>query len=134
MSVIRTEHRGPAVRRPTHLTMNADWVAAAAQLPGKSLHVALALASLVSLRGTPCVRLGAGTLRRYGVADAVYDALSRLSEAGLVTVDRCRGRHPLVTVLHGPYGGASVATEGVGKAGKPGDALRRWARRAAAQG
>lgn len=134
MSDTSTEHRGPAMRRPAQLTVNANWVAAAARLPGKSLHVALAIASLASLRGASCVRLGAGTLQRYGVADAVYDALSRLAEAGLVTVDRRRGRHPAVTVLHGPAGSASVRSEGEGKAGKPGDALRRWARRVAAPG
>jgi hypothetical protein len=79
-----------------------DWIGRAACLPGKTLHVALALQYLAGLQKTHTVKLGAKALAVLGVArDAKYDALDRLQEAGLITVVRTRGRAPVVTMLVG---------------------------------
>ncbi|WP_175976586.1 hypothetical protein [Burkholderia sp. BCC1047] len=79
-----------------------DWIGRAACLPGKTLHVALALQYLAGLQKTHTVKLGAKALAVLGVArDAKYEALDRLQQAGLITVERTRGRAPIVTMLVG---------------------------------
>lgn len=79
-----------------------DWIGRAACLPGKTLHVALALQYLTGLQKTHTVKLGAKALATLGVArDAKYEALDRLQNAGLITVERSRGRAPVVTMLVG---------------------------------
>ena len=76
------------------------WLTAAGRLPGKALHVAVAIRLLVGMsKGAP-VSLSSVRLRELGVdRHAAYRALSRLQEAGLVAVKRHRGRQPVVTVL-----------------------------------
>lgn len=72
----------------------------AAQLPGKTLAVAVALASLSALTNSPRVTLGSWALKRFSVSrDAAFDALTRLSNAGLIRADRKRGRQPVVVLL-----------------------------------
>lgn len=77
-----------------------DWIGRAACLPGKTLHVALALQYLAGLKKTNSVKLGAKVLAIFGVArDAKYDALDRLQQAGLIAVEQTLGRAPVVTML-----------------------------------
>lgn len=77
-----------------------DWIARAAVLPGKSLHVALAVCYLAGLRRPEGIRLCPRTLAKFGVsAKTGRAALAHLEAAGLVEVDRGRGRCPRVTVL-----------------------------------
>lgn len=91
-------HGGRLIKGPIPL----DWIGRAACLPGKTLHVALALQYLAGLQKTHTVKLGAKALVVMGVArDAKYEALDRLQEAGLITVERARGRIPVVTMLVG---------------------------------
>jgi len=79
-----------------------DWIGRAACLPGKTLHVALALQYLAGLQKTNTVKLGAKALAVLGVArDAKYDALDRLQQAGLIAVEQVPGRAPVVTLLVG---------------------------------
>lgn len=79
-----------------------DWISRAACLPGKTLHVALALQYLAGLQKTDTVKLGAKVLANLGVArDAKYDALVRLQQAGLIAVAQAPGRTPVVTLLYG---------------------------------
>jgi hypothetical protein len=78
----------------------ADWLEGVAQLSGKTLHVAVCLLWLVSIRRAPEVRLGQASLRRFNTSrDASYDALTRLSQAGRIRVNRAPGRSPVVTLL-----------------------------------
>ncbi len=83
------------VRGPLPMT----WLSQAAQLPGKALHVGLLLWFRVGCERSNVVRL----TRRHGdlfVLDrhAAYRGLGALERAGLVSVERCRGRCPVVTV------------------------------------
>lgn len=76
-----------------------DWMQRAARLPGKTLHVALALWYLAGLQKSHSVKLASKPLEAMGVSrDAKYDALSRLVAAGLVTVHQKPGQAPLVTL------------------------------------
>ncbi len=82
------------------------WMTTAAQLPGKTLQVALSLWYLSGLQKTLTVRLTGGTLEPFGVCrDAKYDALERLVRAGLILVRQDPGKAPMVTLLPTAYGG-----------------------------
>ena len=76
-----------------------SWLARAARLPGKALHVGLLLWFRVGCERSNVVRL----TRRHGdlfVLDrhTAYRGLRALERAGLVNVARHRGRCPVMTV------------------------------------
>jgi hypothetical protein len=76
------------------------WLSAAARLPGKSLHVAIALWIIGSLHRSQIVALSNNTIRWFGLdRNAKYRGLTWLEEAGLVSVRRKLGRAPIVTIL-----------------------------------
>lgn len=86
---------GLFVRGPVPWT----WMAAAARLPGRALHVAMALRLLAGMRQGGPVSLSGARLRELGVGrHAGYRALCSLEQAGLVAVVRRRGRQPVVTI------------------------------------
>lgn len=88
------------MRAPSpELTVQMDWIARAAVLPGKALHVAMAIARAASVGGTGDIVLGAHALDRFGVSrDAAYAALAQLAKAGLISADRCRGRRARISL------------------------------------
>jgi hypothetical protein len=76
------------------------WLAQASGLPGKALHVGVAIWFLAGMKKSSTVSLAAAVLRTFGVSrHSVYRALSALESAALVSVDRHRGRNPIVTLL-----------------------------------
>lgn len=76
------------------------WLAAAARLPGRTLHVALTVRLLAGMQHAGPVALSSARLEEAGVSrHAAYRALHHLEEAGLVEVVRRRGRQPRVTIL-----------------------------------
>lgn len=79
------------------------WMSRAGQLPGKALHVGIALWYLSGLhRGSPTVALCGAVLATLGVTRTIgYRALKALEDAGLVGVERQPGRYPRVTLLAG---------------------------------
>ena len=67
---------------------------------GRALHVALALWYLAGLENRNTVKPTWAVWRRFGVSpDASRRGLAALEAAGLVAVERHRGRCPLVTIL-----------------------------------
>lgn len=90
--------RKPPAYRPVHML----WLQASALLPGRTLHMALALWTVACDTCNPTVHFNPKTALRFGVSrEAAQDALSRLLAFGLVTLDkdRRRGRHVAVTLL-----------------------------------
>ena len=84
-----------------------DWLGAAAALPGKTLHVGIALWWLHGMaRGKP-FKLTQKALRTLNVErDAASAALVRLELAGLIRVVRKAGQRPTVSmVVGGAIGG-----------------------------
>ena len=76
------------------------WLTPASKLPGKALHVAMALRFLVGVERSSKVRLSRSALSRFGVdRHSTYRALHALEPAGLVLVERHRGRNPIVTII-----------------------------------
>ncbi len=77
-----------------------DWLMTAAQLPGKSLHVGVALWAVGEWQKSRVIALSNITSLRFGLdRNAKYRALAWLEEAGLISVERRAGRAPLVTIL-----------------------------------
>jgi hypothetical protein len=76
------------------------WLEAAGRLPGKTLHVAIALWLLAGIkRGRPA-KWEPATAATLGVErHAAYRGLAALEAAGLIAVDRRNGRCPVVTML-----------------------------------
>src|SRR5262249_17899727 len=76
------------------------WLTMASSLPGKALHVALAIWYGSGLRKSAMVPLSRKWLTSFGVNRyAAYRALTALEKQGLISVQRHRGRKPIVTLL-----------------------------------
>ena len=77
-----------------------DWLSTAARLPGRSLHVAIAIWFTASLARSATVPLSNVASLTFGLdRNAKYRALQWLEEAGLISVQRKLGRSPVVTLL-----------------------------------
>jgi hypothetical protein len=76
-----------------------DWIAAAAGLPGKTLNAALALWWLSGINDHREFKVTRQALAFLQISDDAYrDALSRLEQARLVTVQRRPGQRALVRI------------------------------------
>lgn len=92
----------PAARRRKYLRgpVPIDWLSTAARLPGRSLHVGIALWCVREERTPGCVTLSNMSGLQFGLdRNAKYRGLAWLEEAGLVTVQRKLGRSPMVTII-----------------------------------
>ena len=77
-------------------------LAEAAQLPGKALHVYLAIWFLAGINNIRTAKLSYKVLQRWVVKrNAVYRALITLEAARLISVTRHRGQSPIVRILDG---------------------------------
>jgi hypothetical protein len=77
-----------------------NWLALAARLPGKAFQVGLAAWMLGGMKRTRSVKLSFKRLSNWGVKrNSVYRGLNALEKASLISVDRHRGRSPIVTIL-----------------------------------
>lgn len=75
------------------------WLSRACRLGGKALHVALAVQHRLKVSGQTVASITPKLLETFKVpTGAAYRALDRLESAGLVKVNRRRGRNPRVTV------------------------------------
>ena len=103
-----TPERKPKAKRPPRHRpgdwflkgpIPGPWLSLAAKLPGKALHVGLALWCAAGMVKGNRLKLTSDQLRPFGVGyDAGHRGLAALERAGLVTVDRHRGRCPVVTI------------------------------------
>jgi hypothetical protein len=76
------------------------WLSRAGMLPGKALHVAIAICFLTGVKKMNTVPVSNKLLAEFGVNRyAKSRALKQLSDAGLVSVEQGVGRSPVVTVL-----------------------------------
>ena len=77
-----------------------EWISLASKLPGRSLHVALALRYLSGLQKTHRVKFTGQTRDQFGIPpDAARRGLQALERGGLVAVKGGSGRSPIVTIL-----------------------------------
>lgn len=108
------QHDGRFIRAP----LPYDWMTAAAQLSGKSLHAALAIRYLAGYVETKpvTVKLTHQILKDFGVSvKTSYEVLKRLEERGLITVERHVGRSPRVTITPVPPKKTILNTSGTVK-------------------
>jgi DNA-binding transcriptional ArsR family regulator len=96
-------HRPLAVRRHGRFLrgpISMTWLETAAKLPGRALHVALAIQHQAALERSSSVALSNKHCSALGVdRDAKRLGLAVLEANGLVIVDRKPGRNPLVTIV-----------------------------------
>lgn len=80
------------------------WLSAAAALPGRSLHVAVAIRMVEGLEDRPTgLRLNARVLSELAIDRyAKYRALRHLERAGLIAVSRGAGRKEVIAILPVP--------------------------------
>ena len=81
-----------------------NWLTTAARLPGKTLHVGLAIWLEAGMRNSAVVPLSNVMGQRFGLdRNSKYRGLIWLEEAGLIAVERKLGRAPVVTInAHSP--------------------------------
>jgi hypothetical protein len=98
LALARRQSTEPFVRGPIPLR----WIRRAGGLPGKALHVGLAIWFLVGLRKSYVVALSLSAVARdFGMDRATASrGLGKLARAGLVAVERHPGRKVTVRVVH----------------------------------
>lgn len=76
-----------------------EWLGAAARLPGRTLHAALALWLEAGFRNSLVVPLSNMQGQKFGLdRNSKYRALKWLEQAGLIAVERKLGRSPVITI------------------------------------
>lgn len=76
------------------------WISEAAALPGKALHLALAIQWLSGMNKGAPVKVSKKALGHFCISTDAYRAgLKRLESAGLITVARLPGQSPFVRVV-----------------------------------
>lgn len=104
----------PSKRLPRHkrgeLFISAplplSWLGAAGKLPGRALHVAIVVWWLAGMKKNRTVKWRPAAARDIFGLDymAAHRGLQALEAAGLVRVERRRGRSPTITILDAPKG------------------------------
>lgn len=91
---------GPSRRflRLEHVPL--DWLERASLLPGKALALGLSIWALAIAVKSKTVMVTPSNVERFGIdAAAKSRALTVLAKAGLILVDRRKGRFPIVTLV-----------------------------------
>ena len=91
-----TQNAPPFIKGP----IPVGWISKAAALPGKALHLALAIQWLSGMNKGAPVKVSQKALGHFCIStDAYRDGLKRLESAGLITVARLPGQSPFVRVV-----------------------------------
>jgi len=76
------------------------WIKRATAIPGRALHAAIALRHISALQKSRTVKMQRNIREQFGLTSENYNqALIKLEEAGLVTVDRFEGQAHIVTII-----------------------------------
>jgi hypothetical protein len=79
------------------------WLSAAASLPGKALHLGVALWWLQGMSKTPHIKVTKKALHFFALSrDATRDGLLRLENKGLIRVQRSPGQRPRIWLIPDP--------------------------------
>lgn len=77
-----------------------SWLCQAACIPGRSLHVAIALWHVSKLTRSKTVKMQGRILTAFGISRGVYQSsLDRLEELGLISIERNPGSRSSITIL-----------------------------------
>ena len=77
-----------------------SWIEKVASLPGKVLHVALAIRWLVDMNQNHPVKLTRHAMEQFNFsADAGSDAIKILEREGLIQVQRLKGQRPWIKLM-----------------------------------
>ncbi len=92
----------PIIKPDKRFIKKIPWglVMEASNLPGKTLHVLLALCFLVGVTKSPRVKMQRKIREELGISRHSYsNCLTLLEARGVITVERFPGQTPLVTIL-----------------------------------
>jgi hypothetical protein len=96
MAYSEAPNTAPFIRGPIPIA----WLSQAAALPGKALHLALAIQWLSGMNKGAPAKVSKKALAHFCISmDAYRDGLKRLEAAGLITVARLPGQSPFVRVV-----------------------------------
>jgi hypothetical protein len=100
-TMVRSSRQQPkTLRRFLRGPIPWAWLQVAARLPGQALAVGIAVWHVGGMSKAPRFKVSNGVLGDLGVSrQAGYRGLSELETAGLISVERHRGRSPVVTLL-----------------------------------
>jgi DNA-binding transcriptional ArsR family regulator len=80
--------------------ISLEWLVTASKLPGKSLQISMALWFLKGVTRKNTVKLSGKLVRSFGVSrSTLYRGLTEMENAGLISIQRQKGRSPIVTIL-----------------------------------
>lgn len=97
-----------------------NWISAAARLPGKSLHVAMAFAWLAGMKGPVGLKMSRRALSLFNVSEDAYrDALNRLCDSGLLIVKKLPGQRAVVQIVQIVDGAAEKPSQNKGAKTSP---------------
>ncbi len=92
-----------------------DWLQSAGHLPGKALHVGNVLWFLSGVQRSSLVVFSYSLAEKFGVKrHAAYRGLDALEQAGLIKVERGKGKSPRVQLLEDPDGITDAESERLG--------------------
>jgi len=77
-----------------------SWLNQVSSLPGKTLHVALAIRWLSDMNNGKPIKLTRKALQLFSVStDAALDAIKRMENAGLIKVQRLPGQRAIIEIV-----------------------------------
>ena len=95
MEYAEVRNTAPFIKGPIPIA----WLSQAAALPGKALHLALAIQWLSGMNKGAPVKVSKNALAHFCIStDAYRDGLKRLEGVGLISVTRLPGQSPFVQV------------------------------------
>ena len=103
----RINHRGPNTtskensdKRFIKGPIPLEWLLTASKLSGKSLEISMVLWFLKGVTKNHTVKLSGKLVRSFGVSrSTLYRGLAEMENAGLISIQRHKGRSPMVTIL-----------------------------------
>jgi hypothetical protein len=76
-----------------------SWIQQVGRLPGKALHVAMAIRWLTDMNYGQPIKISKKAMELFGFSnDACSEALKRLEAEGIIEVERLPGQKPIVTL------------------------------------
>jgi len=97
--ILQKRKKGKFLKGPVPL----DWLQCAGHLPGKALHVGIALQFLFGVHQSSEVKFSYSLAETFGVKrHAAYRALKALEQTGLIKTERKNGKSPRVQLLEMP--------------------------------
>ena len=99
-NLVDTRHKQNAKQGFIRGPIPLPWITQAAYLPGKALHIALAIWYVHGLTNQTTFKLSPKATKQFDIARwSLYRGLDQLEQAGLIKSERKRGQAPMITLI-----------------------------------